>query len=85
MSDPAPDRPAVNAAAKVEAEWQRLERRRIEEERAEAREDAELSTREPPARRRIPWGWLVLALVAGVVAAVVINRFFVTVPRGPAP
>ena len=86
MSEPAPDRPAATPAdAKVEEEWQRLERRRLEEERAEAREDAELATREPPSQRRIPWRWLVMAFVAGVAATVVINRFFVTVPPGPPP
>lgn len=86
MAEPAPDRSAANAAeTTVEQEWQRLERRRIEEERAEAQEDAALATRAPPSQRRIPWQWLALAFVAGVVAAIVINRFFMTAPRGPVP
>jgi hypothetical protein len=57
----------------VEAEWRKLERERIEEEIAEAREDAEASRREPIASR---WPWLALvgALAAGVLVAIVINR-----------
>lgn len=85
MAEPPPDQPTADAAdAKVEEEWERLERRRLEAERAEARDDAELATREPPSRRRIPWVWLALALVAGVIAAAVINRLIVP-PQGPAP
>lgn len=72
------------AEPKVQEEWQRLQSRRLEEERAEALEDAERATREPPSRRRIPWTWLAVALVAGIAAAVVINSLLVPV-RGPAP
>lgn len=66
----------------VEAEWRRLEAARLAAEREEAREDATEAPRQRPqdaARRR----WLIpafsLALVSGVVLAIVLN------PRPPAP
>jgi hypothetical protein len=59
--------------AEVEAEWRRIERERLEEEIAEARDDAAAPVAEPMGHR---WPWLALAgaLAAGVLAAVVINR-----------
>jgi hypothetical protein len=66
----------------IEAEWRRLEAARLAAEREEAREDATEAPRQAPqdaARRR----WLIpafgLALVSGVVLAIVLN------PRPPAP
>lgn len=57
----------------VEAEWRRIERERLEEEIAEAREDAAEPVDEP-MRHRWPWLALAGALAAGVLAAIVINR-----------
>jgi hypothetical protein len=59
--------------AEVEAEWRRIERERLDEEIAEARDDAAESVDEP-MRHRWPWLALAGALAAGVLAAVVINR-----------
>jgi len=61
----------------VEAEWRRIERERLEEEIAEAREDAAKPADEP-MRHRWPWLVLVGALAAGLLTAIVINR-----PVGP--
>lgn len=66
-------------AAAVEGEWRKLEAERIAEEREEAREDLLDAV---PARRRWPWPALAAALVAGVIAAVVINAALVA--RRPA-
>ena len=63
----------ASTAAAVEAEWRRIERERLEEEIAEAREDAA----EPaggPLRHRWPWLALAGALAAGLLVAVVIER-----------
>lgn len=59
--------------AEVEGEWRRIERERLEEEIAEARDDAAEPVDEP-MRHRWPWLALAGALAAGVLAAVVINR-----------
>lgn len=59
--------------ADVEAEWRKIERERLEEEIAEAREDAAAPVDEP-MRHRWPWLALAAALAAGVLVAVVINR-----------
>lgn len=61
----------------VEAEWQRLESRRLAEERAEAAVDAGEASAHPPApaqdgRRRL-WAFA-LALAAGIVATAMLNR-----------
>lgn len=61
----------------VQAEWRRLEAERLAEERAEAREDADEAAHEPAARRaRGQWPLIafVIALVAGIIAALVVNR-----------
>jgi len=68
---PEPDDPAV------QAEWRRLEEERLAEERAEAREDAEEAAHEPAGRRpRGTWPLIAfaIALAAGIVAALVVNR-----------
>ena len=69
------DATAVGGAedADVEAEWRKIERERLEEEIAEAREDAAEPVDEP-MRHRWPWLALAGALAAGVLAAFVINR-----------
>jgi len=62
--------------AKVREEWQRLERQRLDEEIAEAREDAGTV---PPARggpRWFVWLAFAVALAAGIVATGVINGLF---------
>lgn len=59
--------------AEVEGEWRRIERERLAEEIAEARDDAAEPVDEP-MRHRWPWLALAGALAAGVLAAVVINR-----------
>lgn len=59
--------------AEVEEEWRRIERQRLDEEIAEAQEDAA----EPPRQTmRQQWPWLALAaaLAAGMLVAVVVNR-----------
>jgi hypothetical protein len=69
------DATAVGGAedADVEEEWRKIERERLEEEIAEAREDAAAPVDEP-MRHRWPWLALAGALAAGVLAAFVINR-----------
>ena len=64
-----PQVPSGDDAA-VELEWKRLERRRIEEERAEARENAAVEHGSGP---RLPWTALLAALTAGLIAAVILN------------
>ncbi len=71
-----PPQAGAGAAAEdavVEAEWQRIERERIAEEIAEAREDADDVTA-PPSRPRWPWITLAAALAAGMLVAVVLNN-----------
>jgi hypothetical protein len=69
------DATAIGGAddAAVEAEWRKIERQRLEEEIAEARDDAAEPVDEP-MRHRWPWLALAGALAAGVLVAVVINR-----------
>lgn len=61
----------------VQAEWQRLETERLAEERAEAREDAAEAAHQPAAvgrdRGRQPLAFA-LALAAGIIVAILINR-----------
>jgi hypothetical protein len=61
----------------LEAEWQRLERERLAEERAEARVDAEEASHHPPpkpfGRRALALAFTV-ALAAGGVLAFLVNR-----------
>lgn len=59
--------------AKVEEEWRRIERQRLEGEIAEAVDDAAKPAAEP-MRQRWPWLALAGALAAGVLVAVAINR-----------
>jgi hypothetical protein len=59
--------------AAVEAEWRKIERERLEEEIAEARDDA-AEPADEPMRHRWPWLALLGALAAGVLVAFVINR-----------
>ena len=55
----------------VTAEWRRIQRERIDDERAEAEADADPVGGCP--RRRVPWAGLLAALAAGVMAAVLAN------------
>lgn len=68
-AEPAPD-------ARVREEWRRLERKRLDEEIAEAREDAAAPA---PGRRRphwLVWVAFAIALVAGIVVTAIINGAF---------
>lgn len=61
----------------VQAEWRRLERERLAEERAEAREDADEAAHEPTvvrAERRWQPLAFAIALAAGSLAAFLVNR-----------
>lgn len=61
----------------VAAEWRRIEAARLAEERAEAREDAEQASHVPAVqstKRRWPLVAFGVALAAGVVLAILVNR-----------
>lgn len=72
MNDPAPRDSDRADEAVVDSEWRKIEAERIALEQEEARED--LLDAEPRRRR---WPWLALALaaalLAGLVAAAVVN------------
>lgn len=70
MHDPAPSDPDRGDEAVVDREWRKIEAERIALEQEEARED--LLDAEP-RRRRWPWLALAAALLAGLVAAAVVN------------
>jgi hypothetical protein len=74
MADTEPNADRSRAEdAKVREEWRRLERERLDEEIAEAREDA--AVQEPrPRIRWLAWIAFAVALVAGIVVTIVINR-----------
>lgn len=69
MNTPVPEPNPADPA--VEAEWQKIERERIAEEVAEAREDM-LEARVAPGRRW-PWAAVAVALVAGLILAALLN------------
>jgi hypothetical protein len=72
MTDrPASSQPPSTDDPAVEEEWRRIERERIAEEVEEAREDAIVE--KTPSRRRWPWLAFAAALVAGMIAALVLN------------
>lgn len=81
MADADPREPAAASPdARVREEWRRLERKRIDDEIAEAREDVESAG---PTPRRLHWlVWLAfaVALLAGIVVTALVN----SVP-GPRP
>ena len=81
MADQQPDNTdASGEDAKVRAEWQRLERRRIDDEIAEAREDA---TGDGPVGSHLPWwAWVAfaVALAAGIAVTAAINGLFSSTP-----
>lgn len=88
MSDADPSAAAEDAEdAKVRAEWRRLEKERIAEEVAEAREDVE--TEAKAAGRgsyRLVWIAFAVALVAGMVVTALIEGFSAKVaPPDEAP
>lgn len=73
MPDAEPTDATPPEDAKIQDEWRKLERERIEDELAEAREDALAGS---PGRRRSSWlMWLAfaVALVGGIVAAALLN------------
>jgi hypothetical protein len=77
MADPQPD---DAEDSKVREEWRRIERKRLDDEIAEAREDVGSAT---PVRHRPHWlVWLAfaVALVAGIVVTAAINGAFVPTP-----
>lgn len=76
MKDPTNTSPPSEDPA-VTAEWRRLEAARLADERAEARDDAEEAAHQPvaaQAERRWVLPAFLLALVAGVVVTVLVNR-----------
>ncbi len=81
MADADPSDAAARAEdAKVREEWRRLERRRIDEEIAEAREDA--GTAASPHRRPgwFVWVAFVVALLAGIALTALVNGAFAPQP-----
>jgi len=81
MADPQPNDAASGSEdAKVREEWRRLERKRLDEEIAEAREDVGSAK---PSHRRPRWlVWLAfaVALIAGIVVTAAINGAFAPRP-----
>lgn len=72
----------------VDAEWARIERERVAEEVAEAREDA-IEAIVDPVQRRGRWGWMwwafAVALVSGVVFAGWVDLVVATNRPAPEP
>lgn len=77
MADAEPSDAASQAeSAKIREEWRRVEQERLAEEIAEAREDAGTAPQVGRVPRWLMWTVCAVALVAGIVATVVINRAF---------
>lgn len=77
MADPRPDdASALTEDAKVREEWRRLEQQRIDEEIAEAREDAAERAASRRWSRWLAWVVFAVALAAGIAVTVVINSLF---------
>ncbi|MFM7107845.1 MAG: hypothetical protein ACKOZU_04490 [Planctomycetaceae bacterium] len=76
MADASPSDAPTPEDAKVREEWRRLERQRIDEEIAEAREDVggDGSTCRGP--HWLVWAALALALVAGIVVTAIVNGLY---------
>ena len=66
--------------SKVREEWRRLERKRLDDEIAEAREDVGSATPNPQRPRWLVWLAFAVALVAGIIATAAINGAFTTRP-----
>lgn len=84
----APRKPLPGAlpADPVDAEWEKLERERVEEEIDEAEEDlaeALSEPQEPPSRSKWMWGAFGIALVAGAAFAAWVNLRLVASPPPP--
>jgi hypothetical protein len=77
-----PNSSAASRDPAAEDRYRRLERQRLDEERAEALEDEAALRREP--RRAIPWPALMAALVAGSLLTALVNSLFQP-PRRPLP
>lgn len=77
MADAEPsDAAARTEDAKVREEWRRLERKRIEDEIAEAREDAVAADAPRSRRYWLVWVAFVVALAAGIAVTALINGCF---------
>lgn len=77
MADAEPSDAAARAeGAKVREEWRRLERKRIEDEIAEAREDAVAADAPRHRPHWLVWVAFVVALVAGIAVTALINGCF---------
>ena len=77
MADhPRSDAPASAEDAKVREEWRRLERQRIDEEIAEAREDVGHAGPARGGPHWLVWAALAVALVAGIVVTAIVNGLY---------
>lgn len=86
MADAEPAAGADGAEdAKVRAEWQRLERERLAEEIAEAREDVETADKNHGGTHRAVWLAFAVALVAGIVVTALIEWFSAKVVPAEVP
>lgn len=68
----------------VTAEWRRIQRERLADERAEAGDETVDQAVASPSARRVPWRALGSALIAGVAVAVIANHYLAAV-REPEP
>ena len=81
MVDPEPhDAAARSEDAKVREEWRRLERKRLDDEIAEAREDVGSGAPVRPRTRWLVWLAFAVALIAGIIVTAAINGAFVPAP-----
>lgn len=72
--DPSPVPPDSSEDATVREEWQKLERQRIDEEIAEAREDAEAAATGRGRPSWLVWLAFAVALAAGIAVTLLLNR-----------
>lgn len=79
MADADPREPADDDA-RIREEWRRLERKRLDDEIAEAREDVESAGPTPHRLHWLVWLAFAVALLAGIVVTALVN----SVP-GPRP
>jgi len=80
MADAQPNAAPDPDDSKVREEWRRLERKRLDDEIAEAREDVGSATPSPRRQRWLVWLAFAVALVAGIIATAAINGAFTTRP-----
>jgi hypothetical protein len=73
MADAEPNDALARAEdAKVREEWRRLEQQRLDEEIAEAREDAAVREGRPRSRW-LAWVAFAVALAAGIAVTIIVN------------